>query len=41
MGVDAAARTRTQGLALAVFSSVCFGASGPCGPTSGGWRPTG
>ncbi|KAB2347562.1 EamA family transporter, partial [Actinomadura montaniterrae] len=31
MGVDAAARTRAQGLALAVFSSVCFGASGPFG----------
>ncbi|MBO2456986.1 EamA family transporter [Actinomadura violacea] len=31
MGVDAAARTRAQGVALAVFSSVCFGASGPFG----------
>lgn len=31
MGVDAAARTRARGVALAVFSSVCFGASGPFG----------
>ncbi|MDL4812854.1 EamA family transporter [Actinomadura opuntiae] len=31
MGGNAAARTRAQGVALAVFSSVCFGASGPFG----------
>ncbi|GAA2170032.1 EamA family transporter [Actinomadura napierensis] len=41
MGVDAAARTRAQGVALAVFSSVCFGASGPFGKAliEGGLEP--
>ncbi|MFI0408853.1 EamA family transporter [Actinomadura sp. 3N508] len=31
MAVDGAARTRAWGVGLAVFSSVCFGASGPFG----------
>ncbi|MFG2001579.1 DMT family transporter [Spirillospora sp. NPDC048911] len=31
MAADAAARAKAWGLALAVFSSVCFGASGPFG----------